>query len=142
MRFIRRRPRQNLHPRRALGRHEGQRRGVVDEQPHTLAALRQIHGQAPADARVAEVVDDAAVDIPRQGWHRAIIEAETIAADDRICEAGCEDVIGKSTIPTVAPCAKPSVKNSHNIESRMQIFYSSICDFDLTSNNAPSKSIT
>ena len=46
------------------GRHPGQRRGVVDDQPHRVAARGQAARQAPADAGVAVVVDHPAENVP------------------------------------------------------------------------------
>ncbi len=77
-------PRHQRHARCALGRHPGQRAGVVDPQPHRLAARGQVGRQAPAHADVAVVVDDATEDIPgRRCVHAVIIEGGRIDADER-----------------------------------------------------------
>jgi len=61
-------PGRHLHAGVALGRHPAQRARIVHPQPHALPALGQVAGQPPAHADVAEVVDDAAEDVPQQRW--------------------------------------------------------------------------
>ena len=49
----------------AVGCQPGQRAGVVQPQAYLLAASRQVGCQAPANANVAVVVNDAAKDVPK-----------------------------------------------------------------------------
>ena len=49
----------------AAGCHPGQRAGVVQPQAYLLAARSQVGCQAPANANVAVVVNDAAKDVPK-----------------------------------------------------------------------------
>ncbi len=60
-------PGQHLHARCALGRHPGEGGGVVGPQPHAVARRTELGREAPADADVAEVVDDAAEEVPGKG---------------------------------------------------------------------------
>lgn len=56
-----------LHTRAVLRRHPLQAAGVIHPQPHTLPALCQMAGQAPAHAAVTVVIDHGAENIPPPG---------------------------------------------------------------------------
>ena len=69
----------------AIRCHPTQRRGIVDPQPYLVTARTEIGGKPPAHADVAEVVDDAAEQVPVQWLHRPHYPKArgTIALDDR-----------------------------------------------------------